>query len=468
MKLGRRLWVWGALVPSVGTLLALVAAGAFFQLHLERSLDQALLAQAAVESISLFDGPDGKPHLHMERSPLLEQVRPFAPSGALYGVNGELVFAFSTSHTRELPERMALQPTPSAQPRLITRTQNGVRYRELTLSVRAPDGDPYVLFLSASMAQTDAATAAFRWVTLSYALLLALLLVGLQAWQARRLSTRLRALTTHLGRLREGALDTEPPADPVNDEIAALRDVLAETTRVLAAARDTRERFIADAAHELRTPLTLMRTSIDLALRRERSPEELREALSDTRREVDRLASLAESLLDLAAMGRGAWTREPADLRAIVDDAVEAARHRGRVEVEASGFVPATLHPGGIRRALDNLLSNALKFSPPDGAVVVRIESDGGRHRVSVCDEGPGIPEASREAVFSAFHQADPSREGAGLGLAIVREIARLHGGDAWVVPTPTGAEVAFDLVDDVGSERPFRTPASRADGFRT
>lgn len=456
MNLGRRLWVWGALVPSAGTLLALVAAGAFFRLHLERSLDQALLAQAAVESISLFDGPDGQPHLHMERSPLLEQVRPFAPSGALYGVDGELVFEHSPTQARDMPARMAPGSGSTTEPRLTTRTLDGVRYRELTLSVRAPDGDPYILFLSASMAQTDAATAAFRWVTLSYALLLALVLVGVQAWQARRLSTRLRALTTHLGHVREGALDTEPPADPAADEISTLRNVLAETTRMLAAAKETRERFIADAAHELRTPLTLMRTSIDLALRRERSPEELREALSDTRREVDRLASLADSLLDLAAMGRGAPAQEGADLRAVVDDAVEAARVEAtqngvRVEVQAAGFVPATFHPGGIRRALDNLLSNALKFSPAGGTVVVRIESEGGRHRITVKDEGPGIPAASREAVFSAFHQVDQSRQGAGLGLAIVREIARIHGGDAWAAPTAKGAEVVFDLVDEDG-----------------
>lgn len=452
MKLARRLWVWGALVPSVGTLLALVAAGVFFRVHLERSVDQALLAQAAVESTSLFDGPDAEPHLHMERSPLLEQVRPFAPSGALYASNGELVASFSTSKTRELPARMG-PSTPTTEPSLVTRVFDRVRYRELTLPVEAPNGEPYTLFLSASMAQTDAATAAFRWVTLSYALLLAFILVGVQAWQASRLSTRLRAITTHLGRLREGHFDAEPPADPVNDEIAALRDVLAETTRVLATARETRERFIADAAHELRTPLTLMRTSIDLALRRERSPAELREALSDTRDEVDRLASLAASLLDLAAMGRGAWTLEPADLRAIADDAVEAARidarQRGlRIDVEAAGFVPATLHPASVRRALDNLLSNALKFSPPEGRIVVRLDSDDGRHRIRVRDEGPGIPKASRQTVFSAFHQTDQSREGAGLGLAIVREIARLHGGDAWVVPTSAGAEVAFEIVD--------------------
>ena len=85
MKLATRFWLSGALLPALVLGGVLLGANRLFHLALERSLDQALLAQAAIESVSLFDGPDRRPHLHMATSPLIESVRPFAPRGVLIG-----------------------------------------------------------------------------------------------------------------------------------------------------------------------------------------------------------------------------------------------------------------------------------------------------------------------------------------------------------------------------------------------
>ncbi len=97
MRLATRLWLLGALVPMAGILLALLLAESFFQSWLAREVDRALLTQAAVEAVSLFDGPGGKPHLHMRHSPLEQEVRPFAPMAELFGPTGQRLVVYPSS-----------------------------------------------------------------------------------------------------------------------------------------------------------------------------------------------------------------------------------------------------------------------------------------------------------------------------------------------------------------------------------
>jgi signal transduction histidine kinase len=457
LTLTRRLWLLGALVPALATLAALFVAGRLFRYDLERSLDRALLAQAAVESVSLFDGPGQKVHLHMAVSPLVEQVRPFAPQGYLYGPDGALVMRYPPISEGEPQELLHVPGEPGAEPELSTRTSpDGGRWREVVVNVRSPQGERYALRLSASLGQVDGSVGTYYRMAFSMAALLGLLLLGVQTLQARRLSRRLDAMTGHLGHLREGDFSRAPPEDRERDEIGELRGVLAEATERLRGAREAQERLIADAAHELRTPLTLMRTSMDLALRREREPEELRASLRDARREVDRLAALAGRLLDLAAVGRGAWDRKKGDLAEVVSQAVEGARaeaeQRGLlIRLDAPGPAEARFDAGGLRQAVDNLLSNALKFSPAGGEIRVRLSREGTSYRVSVADDGPGIPPGQRDAVFAPFHRlvdTASGKPGAGLGLAIVREVAARHGGRAYVADTPEGrgAELVIEV----------------------
>jgi signal transduction histidine kinase len=482
MKLAVKLWLLGALLPAVGTVSALLLAGGWFRSHLEEALDRALLAQAAVESVSLFDGPGGRVHLHMASSPLVDSVRPFAPSGDLFGPDGALVMSYPPrppgqgASADRVSERL-LPGVPGGPPRLTTHVEpDGQRRRDLTVTVVAPAGGLYELRLCASLWQLDASSRAFYRTTLSLALLFALGLIVLQTLQARRLRARLQRLGDHMAALREGNFDRTLPPDAATDEIAELHDVIAEATAKLRAARAGEKRLLADAAHELRTPLTLMRTSIDLALRRERSPAELREALAETRREVDRLTSLCQSLLDLNAVGQGAWDRTLTDLRALVGEAVLAAR----AEAEARGLLiqlesaseaaaPVLLHESAVRQALDNLLSNALKFAPRGSTVEVVVEAPLGPGRprcwrVSVRDHGPGVPSAHRETIFAPFRQLPVAASAAGaggsgrpiggtpaaghgLGLTIAREIAERHGGRLSLDDTLTaGARFLLEL----------------------
>jgi signal transduction histidine kinase len=449
MRLATRLWTAGALVPGVVMAIGLLVAGQVFRAALQSSLDQGLLAQAAAESVSLFDRADG-PHLHMAESPLLDAVRPFAPTGALYDDAGALV-----AHFPPLPHPTAGQTSPpldGAPSELTTRDlPDGARQRELVVRVKDAAGRRYVLRLSASLAQVDESVRAFYVVAVAVTLVVTLLLAAVQTWWGRRLSRRLAALSSHLARVQRGELELPPQEDDQHDEVAELREVLAATTAQLQKARAAQDRLLADAAHELRTPLTLMRTTLDLALRKERSADELRAALTDARAEVDRLARLATALLDVAAAARG-WDLSDGDLATLVDEAAEGVRAAAEevgvwVEVECERPARARFNATALRQALDNLLSNALRFAPKGTAIHVTLRRRGDGWRLGVRDRGPGIPEKLRERVFAPFHRGD-ARGGSGLGLAIASEVMRHHHGRAAAL-TPDegpGALVVLDL----------------------
>jgi signal transduction histidine kinase len=453
VTLSGRLWLYGAAFPVLVLAAVLAVADGLYHYSLETSLDRALLAQAAVESVSLFDGPRNQPHLHMATSPLVDSVRPFAPQGVLFGPDGRQVMRYPPE-PGEADEPLLLPRTPGAPPEVSTRERGGHPVRELTVSVASPDGAPYTLRLSASLAQLEASMLQFHLVAVGTVLVAALLLVAVQAWQGRRLRSRLHVLQAHLEAVRAQDLEQVLPEEAERDELSALREVLGAATLALRQTRAARERLLADAAHELRTPLTLMRTSLDLALRKERSSEELKAALRDTREEVVRLAALASRLLEAAAVEQAPLQRELVDLVPLLQPAVEAARpsaqERGvTLELDAPATLPARVHGASVRQALDNLLSNALKVAPHGSRVQVTLRALGGGARLSVSDEGPGIPPGEQEAVFEPFHRAPGAAPGTGLGLTIVRDIARKHGGRAWVEPTARGATVMFELAGD-------------------
>jgi signal transduction histidine kinase len=454
LKLASRMWLLGAALPVAGTTAAVLAGGALFRASLEHNVDQALAMQASSERVSLFDSPSGGPHVHAD--PLRnDELARLTKSVSLYDAQGEL-FTSHPPRARSPSEPRVLPRHPDDPPQLHTRRDaQGSPERVLRLTVGGPARQLYVLEIVASLAHVERAVRAFYEVTLGIAALLAVVLFTVHGLHGRRLALRVRRLADHMARLREGKLEADAPTDPTGDEIGALSGVVAEATARLREARAAQERLIADAAHELRTPLTLVRTSVDVALRRPRTPEHLRAVLSEVRDEVDRLAKLATRILDVASAAQGAWDRTPGDLVEIAAEAVEAARAAAEargilVHLDAEPPVPASFHAGGVRQAIDNLLANALRFAPERSTVEVRVRPlPGGGGTIAVHDDGPGIPEAERERLFEPFWTAQPGA-GTGLGLAIVSEIARKHGGRAHAEPgSDRGATVVIELPDE-------------------
>lgn len=450
MTLQRRLLLFGALLPALMVALVLFSIGLVLSHLLLQSVDRGLTLQAASESVSLFDRPGQDAHLHFGDSALAVDLQRLHHQGALYGPGGARLLAFPVDSTAPA----ALDPAGIAEPALRTTTlPSGERVRELTMAIVSPRGEPHALWLAVSLAANDTALAAYARASALIGSAATLVLLLVQVWYARTLAARVQRLHAHMQRLRDGDFSAPPAEDRGTDAIAELRHAIADATDKLRLASEGQHRLVADAAHELRTPLTAIRMDIDVTLRRERPPEELAEALRRIRREADRLGELATRLLDMARFRGAAWERVTVDAAALVDAAIAgvgAVAERRGVTLRRHGPAEALLraNPEPLRQAVDNLLSNAIKFSPAGGAVDVTVRDAPSRWTLVVEDRGPGVPAEHRQAIFAPFHRLHRTSDGAGLGLAIVADVAEAHGGRAWVEPRDGGG-AAFLLAID-------------------
>ncbi|MFL6244490.1 MAG: sensor histidine kinase [Thermoanaerobaculia bacterium] len=197
--------------------------------------------------------------------------------------------------------------------------------------------------------------------------------------------------------------------------------------------------FVAGVSHELRTPLTQIRMFVEtLRLDRIRSEEERQRSLAIIDQEARRLSQLVENVLQFSRGERGVLRIVPrlADVGAIVSDAVESFRSRANIETSIEPDTMATVDEDAIRQIVLNLLDNAVKYGPETQTIRVEVARVDDVIRIAVDDEGPGIPFRQRKRVWRRYVRLDRERTraiaGAGIGLAIVRELAALHGGRAW------------------------------------
>ena len=225
-------------------------------------------------------------------------------------------------------------------------------------------------------------------------------------------------------------------------EYQRLVQVLNRMLTRLEAALETQKRFAADASHELRTPLTALRGQIEVALRRDRSPEEYVTVLDSALEESERLSRIAEDLLTLTRSEAGVLEPQirEVDLSERVKRTVDllSPAAAGR-EIRIIGPDPAPVlsrvDPDLFDRVVWNLLGNAVDYSTPGGQVEVRLETNPEGTALEVADTGPGIPEEQLDDVFQRFFRVDESRthtgdsSGTGLGLAIAKAIVELHHG---------------------------------------
>jgi len=231
------------------------------------------------------------------------------------------------------------------------------------------------------------------------------------------------------------------PVDNPADEFGRLAVVFNETLSRLQDAFERLRRFTADASHELRTPLTAMRSVGDVALQSPLDPAAYRDVIGSMLEEVDRLTRLVESLLTLTRADSGKLQLAPEllDLRALADNVISQLRVLAEEKLQSLTLcAPAPLHAMGdaalLRRALMNLLHNAIKYTPTRGTIRVELKAiHSGEAVIEVHDSGPGIPAAHRDLVFERFYRVDASRSseggGVGLGLAIARWAIEANGG---------------------------------------
>jgi two-component system, OmpR family, sensor kinase len=257
------------------------------------------------------------------------------------------------------------------------------------------------------------------------------------------------------------------PVPPARDEISRLAVTLNDMLARLQAAVEHERRFVADASHELRTPLALLRTELDLALRRPRTHDELALALRSAAEETERLSRLAEELLLIARSDQGALSirREEVDANVLLRSVADRFASRAEVLDRQLRIDPATaaleVDPLRLEQALSNLVDNALSYG--EGTVELAAVVDGDLVELHVRDDGAGFPPDFQDRAFDRFSRADPARGhgGAGLGLAIADLIVRAHGGSAGLADRAGGGADVWLTLSRATQSTPL--PAEKA-----
>lgn len=278
--------------------------------------------------------------------------------------------------------------------------------------------------------------------------------IALAAWLARAVTRRglrpLADMAAAAGHIHATQLHERLAPAGWPDELRALATAFDAMLARLDESFTRLSQFSADLAHELRTPLFNLRGEAEIALTQARTPEAYREVLASSLEELDRLSRMMESLLFLARAEQPHTrvTRQTLDAHAeaeVVRDFHEAAAEEQGVRLIVEGAARVDAEPAMLRRALTNLVTNALAHTPRGGTVTVRVAGQNGGTVFTVTDTGPGIAPEHLPRIFDRFYRADPARGGgAGLGLSIAKSIAELHGG---TLTAASGPGATFTLM---------------------
>jgi signal transduction histidine kinase len=244
-----------------------------------------------------------------------------------------------------------------------------------------------------------------------------------------------RAITETARRASEQHLGERLAMTGARDELKELADTFDDMLERLDQAFGSQRRFVANASHELRTPLTVMRTAIDVTLAKPaRTPQQLEAMAVRVRRSIDRAEHMISALLTLAVSDQGPASSEPFDLATAAEDALDAAaaciaRQRLRVESE---LAPAQTSGDSLllERMIGNLVDNAVRHNEPGGWIRLRTGVDTGTVFLQIANSGPHVPQHAVPALLEPFQRMNArtgTRDGAGLGLSIVRSIAAAH-----------------------------------------
>jgi heavy metal sensor kinase len=257
---------------------------------------------------------------------------------------------------------------------------------------------------------------------------------------AGRLLRPVAVLTARAGKISAENLSARLPVKNPGDEFGQLASVFNRTLARLEDSFERLRRFTADASHELRTPLTVIRSVGEVALEEDLDASDYRDRIGSMLEEVDRLAFLVDNLLTLTRADSGPVLlgRKDTDAGLLVSQAVEdmraLAEEKGqRLTLDMGGPAVLQIDEATVRLALVNLLDNAVKYTPPSGAITVSSRIRGGELVVEISDTGPGIPVEHQSRVFDRFYRVEKDRSdgpgGAGLGLSIAEWAAEANGG---------------------------------------
>lgn len=394
------------------------------------------------------------------------QIAPIDAPEEDFGVS--VVIAYIGTELLELlPTKTTLEPFPESVIQNIEKYPDVKKAMAGTISATAWEGGPNQVILTAAApiakngrvagavlltndgrdietgmdrVRFDVLTATLA--ALSITIFLSIYLAGIIGRPLKKL-----AVAAERVRVNQGRQIDIPDLSHRRDEIGELSRALHDMTRALRDRMDTIERFAADVSHEIKNPLTSLRSAVETAakIKNKKDRDRLMEIIQHDVQRLDRLisdisnASRLDAELSRDEMG-------PVDLRLLLQQLVDAHKEPLERGGEGQGQSPLRLeiarnltplvrgNEGRLAQVFENLISNALSFSPPDGLVMVRVLADKKRVTVEVEDEGPGIPENKLEDIFERFYSERPKTEAygshSGLGLSIAKQIIMAHRGE--------------------------------------
>jgi heavy metal sensor kinase len=307
-----------------------------------------------------------------------------------------------------------------------------------------PWGARYIVVAGSSMEATDEELEALREILL-YVVPIALALAALGGWfLAHRSLSPVVAMAERARKIGVEDLGARLPVANPGDELGRLAETFNELLGRLEASMTRQRQFMADASHELRTPVTTARTAVSVALQQpHRDERDYRQTLAIVEQQTVRLSRIVEDMFTLARADAGNYPirRGTMYLDEVVEEVVRAARVLASLKdvgLDLQGAQPASLAGDEdlIRRLVGNVLDNAIRYAPHGSVIRIELGTAPEGHAISITDAGPGIPPETQPHIFERFYRADTARArggsdgGAGLGLALARWIARVHGGD--------------------------------------
>jgi signal transduction histidine kinase len=317
-------------------------------------------------------------------------------------------------------------------------------FRVFSRRVGVPSGDVVTLYVATELAPVKSTLSDLhRAVTVGAPLLL--VLAGMAVWLLVGRALRpVEGIRRQVAEISESALDRRVPEPPHDDEVGRLARTMNAMLGRLQRSAERQRRFVSDASHELRSPLATTRTTLEVALAHPGTTT-WEAAAGDVLAETARMERLVDDLLFLARgdEGQGLAAPGPVDLDDIVGAEVIRIRARGGVTVDISDVAAARVRgvAAHLERVVRNLLENAENHAR--SAVSVSLAGDGATVVLTLTDDGPGVAPADRERIFDRFVRLEEARTrhrgGAGLGLAIAREIVATHGGAITVEDAPGG-----------------------------
>lgn len=427
-------WYFAVLVVAFASLAWISDLG--FQRSIETTVNDA--SRASLESIQIVL-VNNSSHGAQKVKEELNELAGLWAAGALLEVSdgeGRIVFqspAFQKAYS-------ALPPVETQEVSFLTMNLDNLQYR-IAIRKVVIGAQTYRVRAAIPTEPFDQALDRFRLILQETLPVLVILASLAGYWLSGRALAPVREIIKTSQGIGVHNLAGRLAIPPANDELRRLSETLNEMLGRIETSVKRVTQFTADASHDLRTPIALIRTSAEVALRRPRSEQEYREALSQILVCSEEATHLIENLLALARADAGAAELHMKDIdlvphcKKIAEDAsiLTAAKGIHFTQQLTAGPVRVSADPDEIERLLLIVLENAAKYTPPGGRIEMSLSNGSSKARIEIHDSGIGISEKDLPHIFERFYRADQARSrepgGSGLGLAIARWIVEMHGG---------------------------------------